>query len=101
MSGRGPKRRGLGGEMTHATATVIAGEPVALHYDATIGTGDVRGLVARILVQQAINLGRGASLAEVDFELSAKCIHVFVYGLYRLPMSSEGRADRGWQASPT
>ncbi len=101
MKGTGPRRRGLCGEMTHVTATVIGGEPVALRYDAALNTGDARMQVVRIIVQHAVSFGDGASLAEVEFEQPPECTHGFEYGLFGLPMLSEGHADRGWLASVT
>ncbi len=108
--------------MTHDTTTVLGGEPEALHSDAVLDTGHGSMKVDRSSAQAAHDGGLGASLAELECELSQSfpCgegdalrvagntlaastppsrTHSFVYGSFGLPTWLGERAEPGGLAS--
>ncbi len=87
MFGRGPRRRGLDGETVLVTVNAKVGEPVPPPppYVAARSIGNAHGLADRITARQAVKLGRGANLADLDLGQLAKCNHVFGYESYQPP----------------
>ncbi len=54
-------------------------------YVAARSSGNAHGLADRITARQAVKLGRGANLADLDLGQLAKCDHVFGYESYQPP----------------